>query len=60
MIKVRVVQVNEDPKNTAELAAAVAAGHTDEDGWQMPRTRRQAISWTGMPRAVRSSWLGGG
>jgi len=37
MIKVRVLQVNTDPQNIEELSAAVAAGHTEEAGWQMPR-----------------------
>ena len=37
MIKVRVLQVNTDAENSVELAAAVDAGHTDKDGWQMPR-----------------------
>jgi hypothetical protein len=36
MIRVRVLQVNTDPQNTSELAEAVATGHTDGDGWQMP------------------------
>lgn len=37
MIKVHVLQVNMKPDNIKDLTTAVEAGHTDDDGWQMPK-----------------------
>jgi hypothetical protein len=40
MMKVLVLQVNHknDNENFRDLQAAIATGHTDADGWQMPGT----------------------
>lgn len=40
MIKVLVLQVNHknDNENLRDLENAIASGHTDEEGWQMPGT----------------------
>jgi hypothetical protein len=42
MIKVLIVQANHDHdgQNIRDLEAAIARGHTDEEGWQMPVTAR--------------------
>jgi hypothetical protein len=37
VIRVHVLQVNTVQVNIDELTAAVEAGHTDADGWQMPK-----------------------
>lgn len=40
LIKVHVLQVNMTPANVEDLTSAVGAGHTDDDGWQMPKGSR--------------------
>jgi len=61
MIKVRVLQVDKDQENTDELAAGVAAGHTDNDGWQMPRESAPGdlVVWyaTGPHQFVARGWV---
>jgi hypothetical protein len=37
MIKVRMLQVNTDPKNLRDLNDAVEKGRTNPKGWQMPK-----------------------
>jgi hypothetical protein len=39
VIKVHVLQVNQDPENLDELARGVAAGHTVTT-WQMPKNAK--------------------
>src|SRR5260370_36113499 len=61
MIKVRVLQVDQDPENTDELAAGVAAGHTVKDGWQMPMDSAPGdlVVWyaAGRQRFVARGWV---
>jgi len=61
MIKVRVLQVNTDPENTGELAAAIADGHTNEDGWQMPMhsVPGDLVVWyaAGLQKFVARGWV---
>lgn len=38
MTKVHVLQVNDEQKNINDLNDAIKAGHTDPEGWQMPKT----------------------
>lgn len=61
MTKVHVLQVNTDPANVADLTAAVAAGRTDEDGWQMPKNAAAGdlVVWyaAGRQQFVARGWV---
>ena len=63
LIKVHVLQVNLQPENIKDLTAAVDAGHTDDDGWQMPkgaRTGDLAIWYmAGRQEFVARGWVEG-
>jgi hypothetical protein len=37
VIGVSVLQVNTEPENIDDLEDAVDRGHTDEEGWEMPK-----------------------
>jgi hypothetical protein len=59
--KVHVLQVNTDPANVADLTAAVAAGRTDEDGWQMPKNAAAGdlVIWyaAGRQQFIARGWV---
>jgi hypothetical protein len=61
MIYVRVLQVNTDPENIADLVAAVGRRHTDADGWQMPKrcTSGDLAVWyaAGLQKFVAWGWV---
>jgi len=59
--KVHVLQVNTDPANVADLTAAVAAGRTDQDGWQMPKNAASGdlVIWyvAGRQQFIARGWV---
>lgn len=54
LIKVLILQVDQDPANIAELTAGVAAGRTI-DNWQMPMGSQPGDLVTGMRLAIRNT-----
>jgi hypothetical protein len=60
LIKVHVLQVDQDPENVAELAAGVAAGRTVDD-WQMPKGSRPGdlVIWyaAGRQQYIARGWV---
>jgi hypothetical protein len=59
--KVHVLQVNTDPANVADLTAAVDAGRTDNDGWQMPKNAATGdlVIWyaAGRQQFIARGWV---
>jgi hypothetical protein len=60
LIKVHVLQVDQDPENIAELAAGVAAGRAVDD-WQMPKGSRPGdlVIWyaAGRQQYIARGWV---
>jgi len=63
LIKVHVLQVNMQPENRKGLTATVDAGHTDDEGWQMPKGARigDLAIWymAGRQEFVARGWVEG-
>ena len=60
LVKVHVLQVDQDPENIAELTAGIAAGRTVDD-WQMPKDSKPGdlVIWyaAGRQEYVARGWV---